>query len=133
MKATKDAELSKKVEQVAQSLIDLSFEYNGLFIRPCMSQSEMIAEGETLGHCVGKNGYDEKMAKRQTAIFLIREAKNPDTPYVTLELSLISGKVIQCYGKKDQAPSEKVKKFYKKWEREIVASKLKQQKEAKTA
>lgn len=44
-----------------------------------------------------------------------------------------TGNYCYGYGKKDQAPSEKVKKFYKKWEREIVASKLKQQKEAKTA
>ena len=94
--------------------------FGGLTIRPAVSQEELFQEGETLGHCVGRMGYAEKMAKFRTAIFFIRREKTPDVPYVTLELDLEKWQKIQCYGKHDSWPGKAVDAFVKRWIEEIV-------------
>lgn len=126
----KNAKLNKAIGKVAEWLEPLSWKFRGISIRPCRSQTEMIHEGQTLHHCVGRAGYAEKMSKRQTAIFLIRKIDEPDIPFVTLELSLKDGHVIQCYAANDRYPGDAVKAFYKKWEAEIVPKLIKK---AKTA
>lgn len=123
LKAQKDKELCAKLSEQGKKLDRYSFSEGGLLIRPAHSQKELIEEGAALNHCVGKNDYDRKMAEGQTAIFFIRNEKEPDKPFATLELRLKDKKVIQCYGKGDRYPSDKVKNFYRKWEKEIVNGK----------
>jgi hypothetical protein len=61
-------------------------------------------------------GYDQKFAREETLIFFIRNTNSPDTPFVTLEYSLSTHKVLQCYGDNDSKPDEKVMTFVnKKW------------------
>ena len=75
-----------------------------------------IKEGNALSHCVGHNGYDKKMAKQETLIFFVRKIEELDKPFVTLEYSLKSKKVLQCYAYKNTKPEEKVWNFVnKKW------------------
>ncbi|HBF86949.1 MAG TPA: hypothetical protein DDW54_04635 [Clostridiales bacterium] len=42
---------------------------------------------------------------------LIRKAVEPDKPFVTVEYSLSTHKVLQCYGKKDGKPEDNVLRF----------------------
>lgn len=130
-RAVQDQVLNAKIAAVAESLQPLCWSFNGLIVRPATSKAELIIEGETLSHCVGKMNYDQKMAKRQTAIFFIRKLDAPDTPYVTLELDLTDGEKRQCYGKNDMPPGNKVRNFYNKWINEITKPYF--NKEAKTA
>ena len=129
LRARKDRELNKRVARSADKLKTLCWSFGGLTIRPAVSQEELFQEGETLGHCVGRMGYAEKMAEFRTAIFFIRREKTPDVPYVTLELDLKKGEKIQCYGKHDSWPGKAVDEFVKRWIGEVV----KQVKWAKTA
>ena len=56
------------------------------------------------------------MAKQETLIFFVRKIEELDKPFVTLEYSLKSKKVLQCYGNKNTKPEEKVLEFVnKKW------------------
>lgn len=80
------------------------------------SPAELVKEGNALSHCVGHNGYDKKMAKQETLIFFVRKIEELDKPFVTLEYSLKSKKVLQCYAYKNTKPEEKVLEFVnKKW------------------
>lgn len=85
----------KKREAFAQQVEQLqkwSWEKDGLAIRPAGSLQELVREGAELHHCVA--GYADRMAEGKTAIFFIRRADAPDTPYYTLELR--DKRVIQC-------------------------------------
>ena len=120
LRARKDRELNKRVARSADKLQALCWRFGGLTIRPAVSQEELFQEGETLGHCVGRMGYAQKMAEFRTAIFFIRREKAPDVPYVTLELDLEKGEKIQCYGKHDSWPGKAVDEFVKRWIEEVV-------------
>lgn len=120
LRARKDRELNKRVARSADKLQALCWSFGGLTIRPAVSQEELFQEGETLGHCVGRMGYAEKMAEFRTAIFFIRREKTPDVPYVTLELDLKKWEKIQCYGKHDSWPGKAVDEFVKRWIEEVV-------------
>lgn len=120
LRARKDRELNRKVKRSADKLQALCWSFGGLLIRPAVSQEELFQEGETLGHCVGRMGYAQKMAEFRTAIFFIRREKTPDVPYVTLELDLKEWEKIQCYGKHDSWPGKAVDAFVKRWIEEVV-------------
>lgn len=130
-RAVQDQVLNAKIAKVAKSLRPLCWSFDGLCIRPATSKTELIIEGETLSHCVGKMNYDKKMADRKTAIFFIRKLTEEEKPFVTLELNLSNGEVIQCYGKGDTRPGQKVRNFYHRWENELTKPLF--NKEAKTA
>lgn len=46
---------------------------------------DFLNESKNNHNCVGKMGYDTKMAKNETFIFFIREANNPSASFVTVE------------------------------------------------
>lgn len=132
LRLRKDQKLNAEVAKSAERLRDLCWTWNGLTVRPAVSHEELFREGETLNHCVGRMGYAEKMAKFQTAIFFIRKEKEPDVPYVTLELDLKKLEKIQCYGKGDTWPGKLVDAFVAKWIKEVVKP-ARSEKQKKTA
>lgn len=79
-----------------------------------MSPQELVMEGEALNHCVGKMGYDEKFADERSLIFFIRAKDAPEQPLVTVEYSLKTHKVLQCYGNHDSKPSEDILHYVNK-------------------
>lgn len=116
----KNEKLNQKMKITADKLQDLCWEFDGLTIRPAVSQGELFNEGKALSHCVGRMSYAEKQAKGTTAIFFIRNKKTPDESYVTLELDLKTWMKIQCYGKHDSYPGKKVNNFVRLWIRDVV-------------
>jgi hypothetical protein len=78
------------------------------------SPGELIREGESLNHCVGRMGYDLKMVREESLIFFVREVDAPDTPFVTVEYSPSSKKVLQCYGNDSVKPDAPVIEFVNK-------------------
>lgn len=80
------------------------------------SPQELVYEGNYLHHCVGRMGYDQKFVREETLIFFVRNIDAPDTPFVTMEYSIKSKKILQCYGDKDTKPSDAVLNFVnQKW------------------
>lgn len=108
-------ELYEKFSLIAQKYLPLEHDKRSAFI--CIiahSPADLIREGELLNHCVGRMNYDQKMIREDSLIFFVRTKERPDTPFVTLEYSLKTHKVLQCYGEHDHKPSDAVLHYVKK-------------------
>lgn len=120
-KAMKDAEERKelyaKFASVAEKYLPLQKnDKNAFIVLIAHSPQDLIREGDILHHCVGRMNYDQKFAREESLIFFVRNATAPDIPFVTLEYSLTSKKILQCYGEHDHRPSDNVLEFVnKKW------------------
>lgn len=120
-KALQDAEQRKELYAqfaiVAEKYLPLQRNLHDAYIVViARSPAELIKEGDTLHHCVGRMNYDQKFIHEESLIFFVRNACDPDRPFVTLEYSLKSKKILQCYGEHDHRPDEKVLEFVnKKW------------------
>ena len=89
-------------------------EHYAIFI--AQSPAELVKEGNALSHCVGYNGYDEKMARQETLIFFVRKIEELDKPFVTIEYSIKKKTVLQCYAYDNQKPDNNVLQFvHNKW------------------
>ncbi|MCM1368197.1 MAG: PcfJ domain-containing protein [Roseburia sp.] len=121
LKALRDAEERKelyaKFSVVAEKYLPLQRDMEDAFIVViAKSPAELIHEGDVLHHCVGRMNYDRRVAREESLIFFVRNKDNPDVPFVTLEYSLRSKRVLQCYGKDDNVPDDTVLQFVnKKW------------------
>ena len=90
-----------------------AFAADGLLIHPAASQRELTEEGDALHHCV--SSYGKRHAAGETAIFFIRRASKPGTPYYTLELDERALKVRQNRGSYNRARTPEVQAFEEKW------------------
>lgn len=120
-KALKDAEERKemyaKFGEIAEKYLPLQKADKGAFIVIiARSPQDLIREGDYLHHCVGRMNYDQRFIREESLIFFVRNAAEPNTPFVTVEYSLKSKKVLQCYGERDHTPNDTVLQFVnKKW------------------
>ncbi len=71
-------------------------------IRAPKDAAEILEEGLTLDHCVGRMGYIEAMNRHEKVILFLRKKKTKNTPYYTLEVK--NGTIKQAYGKSDKKP-----------------------------
>lgn len=104
----------KKFREVSNkySFLNISKDYC-VFVAP--SVQSLVREGKLLNHCVGVMGYDEKMCEEKSLILFIRKLDNVNKPFVTMEYSLKSGKILQIYGYHDSTPDKDVIDFSKRW------------------
>lgn len=111
------AKLYERFVAVAAKYLPLQrTKVEGYLILIARSPQELIYEGDYLHHCVGRMGYDQKFVREETLIFFVRNADQPDIPFVTVEYSLRAKKVLQCYGDTDTKPDDGVLQFVnKKW------------------
>lgn len=98
---------------VYEQLQRFAWAADGLSIRPCRDENELIIEGKVLSHCVAR--YAETHAKGDNCIFFIRQEERPDDPFFTLELNVKSLSVIQNRGHCNCARTPEVAAFEKKW------------------
>jgi DNA-directed RNA polymerase subunit RPC12/RpoP len=106
----------KKIKQAYMKLTKIyEFKDKDFVIRPAENVDEIVREGHLLRHCVGNSSYINGMAQGDKAILLIREVKNLENPFFTLELNLKDLEVRQCRGYKNRSMTTKVKKFVDKF------------------
>ena len=134
-KAKKDAkafkELTRKIKAVASKYSALTLSNKSFCVIIASDKESLIREGAYLHHCVGQMNYDQRIAKEKSLIFFIRKAEEQNIPFVTVEFSIETGKVLQCYGEHDSRPSENVRDFvYNVWEKQAQKKLKKIQKEA---
>lgn len=114
-KAIKDAEERKalydKFSKVADKYSKLCNDNGAYMIVIAKSPEELIKEGEQLNHCVGRMNYDQKFIREESLIFFVRTKENPTEPFVTVEYSIKSKKVLQCYAKGNSTPDADVKNY----------------------
>lgn len=119
VKALKDAEERKALYEsfsvIAEKYLSLQLNNKGNFI--CViakSPKDLIAEGDFLHHCVGRMGYDQKFIREESLIFFIRTKEQPDVPYVTVEYSPKTHKILQLHGEYNCMPDEAATRFIKR-------------------
>lgn len=109
--------LYAKFEEIAEKYRFLEHNRKNNFI--CIiakSPQDLVQEGEALDHCVGKMNYGQKFVREETLIFFVRESNAPNTPLVTMEYSLKTKTILQCYGHHDTKPSKEILEYVnKKW------------------
>ena len=113
--ANKQQELMQKVTEVTEKYLPLQHNKRSAFI--CViakSPADLIHEGEMLHHCVGRMNYDIRIAKEESLIFFVRAKDRPEKPFVTLEFSLKTHKVLQCYANHNTKPSDEVLHYVNK-------------------
>lgn len=97
----------------AEELAYLAFAQDGLLIRPCACEEELIREGKLLHHCVASYARDHASGK--TAILFIRREAEPDKPFFTLEFDVENLTVRQNRGLRNCARTPEVEAFEKAW------------------
>ena len=108
-------ELYKKFDIVASKYQPMQRNLSDNFcVIIAKSPTDLIVEGETLHHCVGKMGYDQKFIREESLIFFVRNKDYPQTPFVTVEYSLQQHKILQCYAIRNTKPEENVLNFINK-------------------
>lgn len=71
-----------------------SFELDGLRIVFPLTAASIRREGKALAHCVG--GYADRHIKGVVTILFLRKVREPNTPYVTIEMD--GNRVVQIHG-----------------------------------
>ena len=74
-------------------------------------RSDLITEGQTLNHCVGTDRYYENHIAGTRMIFFVRRAKEPEKPFLTMEIDMKELKILQLYGFGDRSAPPEVRKF----------------------
>ena len=105
--------LDKAVAKQRKSLDQIyRMEGKDYIIRAAANAREIVAEGQTLHHCVGT--YADKVARGETGILFMRSVKEPDKPLYTIEVR--DGKIIQCRGNRNCAIEKKKEQtFFNRW------------------
>ena len=118
-KATEEAnqkqELVQKFCEIAEKYLPLQHNKRSSFI--CViakSPANLIREGELMHHCVGRMNYDIRFAQEESLIFFVRMKEQPEKPFVTLEYSLKTHRVLQCYATHNTKPGEDVLHYVNK-------------------
>ena len=112
-RAKEIAERSVLFAERAAELEWLSFEADGLLIRPCVNEDELVQEGHELHHCV--SSYARRHAEGRTAILFIRHTDTPDEPFFTLEFDAKNLVVAQNRGLRNCDRTPEVEAFEKAW------------------
>ena len=115
-KAMKDAEERKELyahfAAIAEKYLRLQHSGKHGFIAViAKSPAELITEGDVLHHCVGRMGYDQRFVREESLIFFIRLKEKPDVPFVTVEYSPKTRKILQLHGAHNAAPNEETKNY----------------------
>lgn len=113
--AEKKKELYAKFASVAEKYMALEKQNSRQYIAIiAQSPADLINEGEVLHHCVGRMNYDQRFIREESLIFFIRNKQTPNTPFVTVEYSLKTRKVLQCYGDHDSKPDDDILHYVNK-------------------
>ena len=117
--AKEDAErakiLAEQFEKKAQKAKRFEWE-DGTYVAIIPSQiQELVAEGNALGHCVGRMGYDKKMADGKIVIVFIRTLLDRAKPLVTVEYEYKRKKILQAYGDNHRGPTTEEQAFIDEW------------------
>ena len=78
------------------------YEDENFLIRPARDAKEIVMEGRILHHCVGNDTYLIKHNNGTSVILFLRNKKEPEIPYITVEISMNTLNILQWYGAHDK-------------------------------
>lgn len=116
MSDSENKEIDLKIKEQADRYKKLAKKIDGVKLVFPKATSELIIEGERLNHCVGRMGYNKKIAEDESLILFVRKDEEEDKPFVTMEYDPHKKKVLQLYAVHDTQPEETIKEIiYNKW------------------
>ncbi len=107
------AKRRERFQQRYERMKKYAFEDGDIFIRPCETEEELIAEGKALHHCVAT--YAERHARGELTIFFIRRKDKPDEPWYTLNFNEKTLSVTENRGLRNCERTEEVRNFENTW------------------
>lgn len=81
--------------------------------------ADLVKEGMKLHHCVGRMGYDKKMADGISFIAFIRVNDKVSVPYATVEFGMKEMKILQIHGINNSRPPQDVLDFTDEWAKNV--------------
>lgn len=102
----KNKEFSKIAERYTTLCKKYQARTGGYIIRPARDAGEIIMEGRTLHHCVGRDLYLKSHNDGKTTILFLRKEECQDEPYITIEIK--GTEIKQWYGVHDTKPDKEV-------------------------
>ena len=112
-KELENAELNKRIKDVADKYKKLEMHDNKFSICVAQSHKALVDEGKALHHCVG--GYGKRMAEGNCVILFIRDNEKLNQSLYTLEYSPKYQNVVQVRGMKNSVPNEDAISFVLDW------------------
>lgn len=132
LKAKQDREKRKELYEsfakAGEKATAYEYSHNGYSLIAPRDIGDLKKEGGVLGHCVGKMGYDKKMADGRIVIMFLRQDTAPGTPFVTIEFDLKQAKLLQAYGKSNSKPTFEAMVVIDEWV-DIMKKLLKERKQ----
>ncbi|MDE7247645.1 MAG: PcfJ domain-containing protein [Lachnospiraceae bacterium] len=83
------------------------YEDENYLIRPARNAEEIVMEGRILHHCVGGDNYLDKHNSSKSIILFLRTTREPEMPYITVEISMDTLNILQWYGAHDKKPDQR--------------------------
>ncbi len=135
IKQKEDEELNRRLRELSELRAAYEFESEEFIVIQPESVGDIVAEGNTLSHCVG--GYADRHARGELHIMFLRKKDDPKTPFYTIEIS-INGKIQQCRGYANNTPSrggtpkpQEIKDFEKLYQAHLDAAETERKKSGK--
>ena len=86
-------------------------------------RTDLTAEGQTLGHCVGTTGYRDKHMEGTRMIFFVRLVTAPEKPFFTMQIDMKQHYIVQLYGKGNRSAPLEVRQFANSFLAELTPAK----------
>jgi hypothetical protein len=99
-------------QKTAEFLSDFEYSDSAYRILAPKKPDDLIEEGRQLSHCVGS--YVDRVASRDTFIFFLRKAAEPERSLVTVQVEP-SGRLGQVRGRFNRQPTSEQMRFVEKW------------------
>lgn len=106
-----DSSFNARVNAIYAEMGLSGFQKDGFCIVLPQKRTDLIVEGQSLNHCVGGDNYYEKCMNGRYMIFFVRKQEKPEKPYFTMEMDVITGKILQLYGFGDCSAPKEVRAF----------------------
>ncbi|MBQ8574798.1 MAG: PcfJ domain-containing protein [Clostridia bacterium] len=125
-----DPKSYKNFKRIAKKYKPLEWNDGELCIRVARSNQELVNEGKTLRHCVGR--YGTQHLSESDVIFFVRKYRRPERSYYTLDIRMNAGepREIQLHGygnehhgkNKEYSHTipQKVRDFCDRWKKEVL-------------
>lgn len=122
------ADLDKQIAGRIPEMKRYFWENEKYMIVPAAKCEELMIEGRLLHHCVGRNdNYMQKMADGTSWILFLRRKEEPEKPYYTIEVDMMSDEIIQFYSEFDRQPDKKkIQKLLETFQRNVQKKRSKE-------
>lgn len=101
--------LDRQIRKRLQEAKRYFWENETYMIIPAAKCEELMVEGRTLHHCVGRNDYYmKKMAEGISWILFLRKKEDLKKPYYTVEIDMKEDRILQYYSEFNRQPDEQV-------------------------